>query len=146
MILKEKLVLTYPAVEESFREAGQRMEEILEKYEAPIKVQHKVAIAFEEMFINVCRYAYDGGTGNITTEIRIYEPGGEETGGKCVRITLTDSGTPYDPLAKEDPDITLSAEERGIGGLGIYMVKKSMDNVSYEYMDGRNIFTMEKAF
>ncbi len=56
-----------------------------------------------------------------------------------------DSGVPYDPLAKEDPDVTLSAEERQIGGLGIYMVKKSMDNVSYEYRDGQNIFTIKKS-
>ena len=59
-------------------------------------------------------------------------------------ITFTDSGTPYNPLARPDPDITLSAEERKIGGLGIYIVKKSMDNVNYEYRNGKNVFTIRK--
>ena len=62
----------------------------------------------------------------------------------CVTITFVDHGIPYDPLAKEDPDITLSAEERKIGGLGIYMVKKSMDNMSYEYTDQQNILRLTK--
>ena len=59
-------------------------------------------------------------------------------------ITLTDRGTPYDPLKKPDPDITLSAKEREIGGLGIYMVKKSMDEMRYEYRDGQNVLTIVK--
>ena len=59
-------------------------------------------------------------------------------------ITFIDSGMPYDPLARPDPDVTLPAEEREIGGLGIYMVKKSMDNISYEYKDGKNILTIKK--
>jgi anti-sigma regulatory factor (Ser/Thr protein kinase) len=62
----------------------------------------------------------------------------------AVVITFIDKGVPYDPLAKEDPDITLSAEERGIGGLGIYMVKKSMDDIIYEYKDGQNILKIKK--
>jgi anti-sigma regulatory factor (Ser/Thr protein kinase) len=61
-------------------------------------------------------------------------------------ITFEDSGVPYDPLAKEDPDVTLSAEERKIGGLGIYMVKQSVDHVRYEDKDGKNILTLEKEF
>ena len=61
-------------------------------------------------------------------------------------ITFIDNGVPYDPLAKADPDITLSAEERGVGGLGIYMVKKTMDDISYEYKDGQNILRIKKKF
>jgi anti-sigma regulatory factor (Ser/Thr protein kinase) len=61
-----------------------------------------------------------------------------------VSITLTDSGIPIDPLKKEDPDVTLTAEQRKIGGLGIFMVKKSMDAVEYEYIDGTNNLTMRK--
>lgn len=60
------------------------------------------------------------------------------------RASWIDQGIPYDPLAKEDPDVTLSAEERQIGGLGIYMVKKSMDAVTYEYKDGQNILSIKK--
>ena len=59
-------------------------------------------------------------------------------------LTFTDSGTPYDPLSRENPDTTLSAEERQIGGLGIYMVKKTMDHVSYAYQDGKNVLKIEK--
>ena len=61
-----------------------------------------------------------------------------------VVITFIDDGVPYDPLAKDDPDTSLSAEERQIGGLGIYMVKKTMDDISYEYKDGRNILKIRK--
>ena len=62
----------------------------------------------------------------------------------AVVITFIDNGVPYDPLAKADPDTTLSAEEREIGGLGIYMVKKSMDDITYEYRDGQNILAIKK--
>ena len=64
----------------------------------------------------------------------------------AVVITFMDNGVPYDPLANEDPDITLSADERGIGGLGIYIVKKSMDEITYEYKDGKNILKIRKNF
>ena len=64
----------------------------------------------------------------------------------AVVITFIDNGIPYDPLAKADPDITLSMEERGVGGLGIYMVKKTMDDISYEYRDGQNILRIKKKF
>lgn len=59
-------------------------------------------------------------------------------------LTLKDHGTPYNPLEKEDPDITLSAEERDIGGLGIFMVKNLMDEVTYDYIDEENILTLIK--
>lgn len=61
-----------------------------------------------------------------------------------ISITFSDSGKPYNPLEKPDPDVTLSAEERSIGGLGIFMVKKSMDDMRYEYKDGQNILTITK--
>ena len=109
----------------------------LEKQDCNPKAQVQLDIAVEEIYINIASYAYPEGKG--MAEIRIEA---EESG--FVTITFLDSGTPYDPLAKEDPDITLSAEERQIGGLGIYMVKKSMDEVAYEYKDGKNIFSMKK--
>jgi anti-sigma regulatory factor (Ser/Thr protein kinase) len=64
----------------------------------------------------------------------------------AVVITFIDSGVPYDPLAKDDPDVTLSAEQRAMGGLGIYMVKKSMDDITYEYKNGQNILRIKKNF
>ena len=81
---------------------------------------------------------YPSGTGDAVISLRRTEDP------RAVEITFTDSGIPYDPLAKADPDVTLSAEERQIGGLGIYMVKKSMDEMKYRYEDGKNILTIRK--
>ncbi len=106
----------------------------------PDKVQTQIDIAVEELFVNIASYAYVEETGYATIRVETEEPY------HAVAITLIDSGIPYNPLAKEDPDVTLSAEERKIGGLGIYMVKQSMDAVSYEYRDGRNVLRIRKNF
>lgn len=104
------------------------------------KIQMQIDIAVEEIFVNIAHYAYTPKIGHATIRVQILsDPPG-------VDITFIDSGVPYDPLAKEDPDTTLSAEERQIGGLGIFMVKKSMDDVKYEYKDGHNILTINKGF
>ena len=105
----------------------------------PLKAQMQVDVAVEEIFVNVASYAYAPGVGNVT--IRVEIPDNPRT----VVITFIDNGVPYDPLAKADPDVTLSAEERGIGGLGIFMVKKSMDDMVYEYKNGQNILSIKKA-
>lgn len=110
----------------------------LEQLECPMKVQVQIDIAVEEIFVNIAHYAYGSNLGDAIVRVEVNnEP-------LVVVITFIDNGIPYDPLAKEDPDVTLSAEEREIGGLGIYMVKKSMDNVSYMYKDGQNILSIEK--
>ena len=114
----------------------------LEEADCPPKAQMQLAIAVEEIFVNIAHYAYAPGSGEATIRV---EPGDGDTP-RSVVLTFTDSGTPFDPLAKPDPDVTLPAEERGIGGLGIYMVKKSMDEVHYAYRDGKNILTMIKRF
>ena len=108
----------------------------LEQWNCPLKALHQINIAAEEIFVNIAHYAYGDSTGEAKISI------GKT--GEFAEIIFTDSGMPYDPLAKPDPDITLPAEERDVGGLGIYMVKKSMDEVSYEYKDGCNVFTMRK--
>ena len=110
----------------------------LEEHECSMKVQMRIDVAVEELFVNIAHYAYEPETG--MAEIRI----DFKNDPAAVVITFIDSGVPYDPLAKEDPDITLPAEQRPIGGLGIYMVKKSMDNVEYEHKDGQNIFIIRK--
>ena len=114
------------------------VDERLERYDCPIKIQTQIDIAVEEIFVNIANYAYTPETGDATIKVGISEDPLEVT------ISFADSGVPYDPLAKEDPDITLPAEKRPIGGLGIYMVKKSMDNVEYEHKDGMNIFVIRK--
>ena len=102
------------------------------------KAQMQIDIAVEEIFVNIASYAYHPGKGNATVRVEVLED--------PIRaiITFVDKGIPYDPLAKEDPDITLPAEERGTGGLGIFMTKEMMDDVTYEYKDGQNILTLHK--
>ena len=103
------------------------------------KTQRQIELSVEEIFVNIANYAYAPGTGSALIRVDI---SGEPP---TAEITFIDSGRKYDPLAKEDPDVTLPAEKRGIGGLGIYLTKKSMDEVSYEYRDGSNVFTMKKV-
>jgi anti-sigma regulatory factor (Ser/Thr protein kinase) len=102
------------------------------------KEQMQIDIAVEEVFVNIASYAYPGTVGDAHVSIAV---SGEPP---VCRITFADSGLFYDPLAKPDPDISLTAEDRPIGGLGIYMTKKSMDDLEYEYTDGQNRFTLIK--
>ena len=112
--------------------------EILEEYNCSQKIRTQMDIAVEELFVNIAHYAYNSGVGAATVRVEVQEEPLQ------VSVTFIDNGIPYDPLARADPDVTLSAEERKIGGLGIYMVKKSMDMVDYEYKDGKNILTIQK--
>ena len=105
-----------------------------------MKQQMQIDIAAEEIFVNIAHYAYTPGTGEATICVELYQDP------SAIEITFIDQGVPYDPLAKPDPDVTLSAKERKIGGLGIFMVKKSMDEVRYEYLDGCNVLTIKKGW
>ena len=109
------------------------LEGMLEKQDAPVKVITRVNIAADEIFSNIARYS---GAQAVRVDCRI-------TDGRVV-IRFTDDGIPYDPTVQPEPDITLPAEERESGGLGILVVKKSMDLMSYEYTDGHNSLTIEK--
>ena len=109
----------------------------LEKADCKIGIQTQILIAAEEIFINIASYAYGEKEGDVEIKTRLGKDG-------CFQICFEDRSIPYDPLKKPDPDITLSAEERGIGGLGILMVKKSMDDVRYEYLEGANCLTLCK--
>ena len=110
----------------------------LEEVGCSMKAQMQIDIAVEEVYVNIAHYAYNPEIGGVTIRVQIEEEP------LAVILTFIDKGKPYDPLAKEDPDVTLAAEDRQIGGLGIFMVKKSMDNVSYEYNEGRNVLTLKK--
>ena len=110
----------------------------LEKIDCPMKTVMQISVAIDELFSNIVRYGYPDGPGPIA--VQFVERRDPET----VYIRFEDSGIPYNPLAKDDPDVTLSAEERDIGGLGIYVVKKTMDDVKYKYEDGKNILTIKK--
>lgn len=117
-----------------------KINEILESYDCPMKVQMQIDVVLDEVLSNIANYAYDGDTGEMSVEVSELERG---TG---VKLVFTDKGRPYNPLEREDPDITLSAEERQIGGLGIFMVKKIMDTVLYENDGVHNILTTTKNF
>ena len=129
---------TFPARDTELNSVLGFAEEELEKLGASMKTIMQISVCVEELFVNVAHYAYEGAAEEGSALLEI----GEE-GGKAV-ITLTDSGMAFDPLAREDPDVTLSAEEREIGGLGIYMVKQTMDEVSYRRENGKNILIIKK--
>lgn len=130
--------LTIDATIDNVAAVTEFVDEQLEQLDCPIKTQMQVDIAIDELFGNIANYAYNPEIGAATVRVEVTE------NPLAVVITFIDKGVPYDPLAKADPDVTLSAEEREIGGLGIYMVKKTMDDVSYEYRDGKNILRIKK--
>ena len=103
------------------------------------KIQMQIAVAVEEIFVNIANYAYNPGKGRATVRVEVSESP------VTVSITFMDNGKPFDPTQKADPDVSLSADERQIGGLGIFMTKKMMDDVSYEYSKGKNILTLKKG-
>ena len=114
------------------------VEEQLEQYNCPMKAQMQIDIAIDELFSNIAQYAYNPKTGKATVRVEVTE------NPMAVVISFIDNGIPYDPLAKADPNVSLPADERQIGGLGIFMVKKSMDDINYEYKNGQNILKIKK--
>ena len=111
--------------------------EQLEAADCPIKVQTQITIATEEIFVNISHYAYKPEVGGALIRVTV--------GDEAV-IEFEDKGKPYNPLEKDDPDITAGTEEREIGGLGIFMVKKIMDAVEYRRENDKNIMLIKKAF
>ena len=130
--------LTISATVENISVVTDFVNEQLESFDCPMKAQMQIDIAIDELFGNIAHYAYNPEVGKATVRVEVKEQP------LCVIITFIDNGIPYDPLKKADPDTNLCAEDREIGGLGIYMVKKSMDDISYEYKDGQNILTILK--
>ena len=110
----------------------------LEKVDCPIKAQMQIDVAVDELFGNIARYAYDPDTGPATVRVEV------DPNEMSVYITFIDHGKPYDPLSAKAPDVTASADDRPIGGLGIFLVRKTMDDVSYEYRNGQNILRIRK--
>jgi anti-sigma regulatory factor (Ser/Thr protein kinase) len=113
------------------------VDENLRELSCADKIRMKLELATEEIFVNIANYAYDE-TGEAYIGI---EPIDDK---KSVKIIFKDSGKQYNPLLKTEPDVSLPAEKRKIGGLGILLVKKIADDISYEYVDGSNILTVIK--
>ena len=130
--------LTLPAVRENIPAVIDFVNRELEGLGCPMKIQSQIDIAIDEIYSNIASYSYEGTDGVVEVRIETeHEP-------HAVTIAFADSGSPFNPLERSDPNVTLTARERKIGGLGIYMVKKSMDDVRYEYRGGRNILTIRK--
>ena len=136
--MKEEL--TVDATVENIPVVTEFVEEKLAMFDCPMKAQFQINIAIDELFSNIAYYAYNPETGPATVRVEVLDDP------LSAVITFIDHGVPYDPLAKDDPDITLALEDRDIGGLGIFMTKKTMDAVEYEYKDGQNILTIKKNF
>ena len=130
-----------PARKEELNELLALIEENLEAAGCPMKSQTTVLVSFEEIFVNVASYAFpddENGEAEFIFDI--------DDEARKASLTLKDDGIPFDPFSQAAPDLSLSAEERRIGGLGIFMVKKMMDEVSYQYSGGLNITTIVKNF
>lgn len=128
----------FPAEVEALTDVLSFVEEMLESVECPMKVQTAICVAIEEVFVNVANYAYGDEKGEVELAIDFDE-------NDCkVTFRMADRGMAFDPLKRPDPDITLSAEDREIGGLGIFITKKTMDTVTYAYENSENILTMVK--
>lgn len=110
----------------------------LDEYGCGMKEQMAIDVAVDELFANIAHYAYNPDVGCATVRVDVLKDP------LSVEVTFIDNGKQFDPLAKADPDTTLPIEDRLIGGMGILIVKKSMDMVNYEYKDGKNILTIKK--
>ena len=130
--------LDITAVLENLDTVLQFVDTHLEQAECSPKIQMQIDLAVEEIFVNIANYAYHPETGPATVRVEV------RPDGSAVTITFIDQGIPFDPLAKEDPDVTLPSEQRKVGGLGVFLVKQNMDDIQYEYLNGSNILTLKK--
>ncbi len=136
--------LTVEAKTENLSKVLAFLDERLEDLGCTMKAQMQIEMALEEIFVNVASYAYKRDPNAVYPSEMVSIRVEDTEDPRSVAVTLTDCGMPFDPLTQKEPDITLSAQERQIGGLGIFLVKKSMDHVDYEFKDGQNILTFRK--
>lgn len=125
---------------ENFETILAEVEGLLTETGCPMDMLYDLNISFEEIFVNIASYAYSQGDGDGMIRILMEI---QENPYK-VLIKFRDTGIPYNPLEKEDPNIDLPGEERPIGGLGIFFVKNMMDEVIYEYQNGENVLTIAR--
>ena len=130
--------ITLPAAVENIGKITAFVEGKLEERDCPLKKTMEISMAVDEIMANVAMYAYAPGTGDVTVQF------GFEEASRTASVTFIDGGVAFDPLAKEDPDVTLPAEQRKIGGLGIFLVKKTMDEVTYKREDEKNVLCIRK--
>ena len=132
--------ITLPAMIESCAVVTAFIDRELDKIDCPTKAKMQINIAMDEIITNIASYAYAGTGEDGSMTVRFaYDPAAD-----TVEITFTDRGKPFDPLSTADPDVNAPAEERQIGGLGIFLVKKTMDGVDYRREEGQNVLTIRK--
>ncbi len=129
---------TFEAVAENIPQLTELIDGQLEALDCSMKAQMQIDVAVDEIFGNIARYAYGEGRGDATVRFDF------DGTSRMASISFLDRGMPFDPLKKADPDVTLSVEEREVGGLGIFLVKKTMDDMKYRYENGMNILTLYK--
>ena len=132
--------ITIEAATDNLQQVIDFATELLEAHDCPMKVVMQMELVIEEVFVNVSSYAYRPDVGDVTVCVDFDE------NPVAVEITFIDGGKHYNPLEKDDPDTTLGIDEREIGGLGIFLVKKNVDETHYEYVDGKNILRVKKFF
>ena len=130
--------LTVNAVVENIPSVTAFIDEQLEALDCPMKAQMQIDVAIDELFSNIARYAYPDGPGEATVGFAFDEAE------RVCSVVFSDKGLPFNPLAQQEPDVNQPVSERPIGGLGIFLVKKTMDSVDYRREDGRNILTIQK--
>ncbi len=131
--------ITIPAEIGHIAEAVDFVNGYLEALDCGLRAQTQIDVAMDEILSNVAHYAYPDGKGEVTVRFEC------DPAERVAELTFLDRGIPYNPLQTAEPDVTLPAEQRMVGGLGIFLVKKTMDAMAYEYRDGMNILTVRKA-
>ena len=129
---------TLEAIPEKFAEAQEQVQAFLEPVHCNMRTLLGLDMVVEEIFINIASYAYNEHIGTVTLDLSLDEAN------NMLYLTFRDTGVPYDPLKKESPDLSAPAEKRPIGGLGIFLVQKYSDVLSYEYADNENRLTIGK--
>lgn len=129
-------VLTVDASVSAMESIQSFVGDLLEKCDCTMKAQYQISVVIDEIYANIASYS-----GASQAEVAF----DFDEGSRTVTLTFTDDGKPYNPLEAKEPDTSLSADERPIGGLGIFIVRKTMDEVDYEYREGKNVLTLKKA-
>ena len=136
--MEETKELVLEATVENLDVVNAFIDELLAPLECSPKKRFQLDLVVEEIFVNIANYAYGDGTGQAVLRFSLQQDPLK------MKIVFMDEGVAYDPLAKDEPDVTLPMEERNIGGLGIFLVKKNVEDIHYERKDGKNILTIYK--
>ena len=135
--MKEELIIE--AVVDNLEAVNLFVHKFIEQFEVSKRTLMQLDLIVEEIFVNIASYAYSPNTGSVKILIEAKEEP------LTVSLTFIDSGVPYNPLEKSDPDINLSVNDRQIGGLGIFITKNLVNDISYRFVDGQNVLQLTKS-